>query len=249
MPFPQAPPNTASTNSFLAMMLTDTNLARAENTLHSGVAADSTFPTQPVYLEETTDNARNVRFVEADNSVFENQVIGNYAVQRLISNNTTFTNLFGLQTGFGNFTLAPHTFVPGAIGDSLTSLGGEILESGGQTTLLTFLNSGGAGSYGAVVEPCNYLEKFPDAVDYFYQARGFSLAEAYYQSVLNPFEGLVVGDPLSAPFARPGAGAWSTPTNSALLTGTAPLNVTFTAATNLPLTQADLFVTAPSTRR
>ena len=30
-PFSQAPPNTAATNSFLAMMLTDTNLAGAEN--------------------------------------------------------------------------------------------------------------------------------------------------------------------------------------------------------------------------
>ncbi len=35
--------------------------------------------------------------------------------------------------------------------------------------------------------------KFPDPVDYFYQARGFTLAEAYYQSLLNPFEGLFLG--------------------------------------------------------
>jgi hypothetical protein len=43
LPFSQATPNTASTNSFLAMMLTDTNLADAENTLSNGVAADGTY--------------------------------------------------------------------------------------------------------------------------------------------------------------------------------------------------------------
>ena len=73
MPFRLAPPDTAITNAFLAMMLTDTNLARAESILHRGVAADYSYPTQTVYLEETTDTTRNVRFLEADNSVFENQ--------------------------------------------------------------------------------------------------------------------------------------------------------------------------------
>ena len=90
--------------------------------------------------------------------------------------------------------------------DTLTSFGGYILEHSGQTPLLAFLEAGAAGSYGTVVEPCNYTQKFPDPVDYFYQTRGFSLAEAYYQSVLNPFEGLFVGEPLAAPFARPGGG-------------------------------------------
>ena len=54
LPFSQAPPNTAATNSFLAMMLTDTNLAAAENTLCRGVAADYSRPTQTVYLAKTT---------------------------------------------------------------------------------------------------------------------------------------------------------------------------------------------------
>ena len=46
LPFSQAMPNTAITNSFLAMMLTDTNLAAAESTLIRSVAADDTFPAQ-----------------------------------------------------------------------------------------------------------------------------------------------------------------------------------------------------------
>jgi uncharacterized protein (TIGR03790 family) len=242
LPFSQTMPNTASTNSFLAMMLTDTNLAGAEATLNRGVAAGNTYPTQTVYLAKTTDSARNVRFVEFDNSVFENQVVGNFAVTRVDTDSTAFTNLFGLLTGLADFSLDTNAFVCGALGDSLTSFGGDILENSGQTPSLAFLEAGASGSYGTVVEPCNWTQKFPDPVDYFYQTRGFSVAEAYYQSVLNPFEGLLVGEPLAAPFARPGSADWSSLTDGTVLSGQATLSPTFTAAaTNLPLAQADLF--------
>lgn len=243
LPFGQAMPNTAATSSFLAVMLTDTGLAGAENILCRSVAADDSYPTQNVYLAKTTDSARNVRYVEFDNAVFENQVAGNYAVQRTNTNATAFTNLFGLMTGLANFSLKTNAFVSGALCDSLTSYGGDILENSGQTPSLAFLEAGASGSYGTVVEPCNYTQKFPDPVDYFYQTRGFSLAEAYYQSVLNPFEGLFVGEPLAAPFARPGSADWSSLTNGAVLNGQTALSLTFTAAAaNLPLARADLFV-------
>ena len=243
LPFRQARPNTAATNSFLAIMLTDTNLAGAENILARSVAADATCPTQAVYLAKTSDSARNVRFVEFDNSVFENQLADNLAISRVDTDSTAFTNLFGLMTGLADFSLNTNAFVPGALGDSLTSFGGDILENSGQTPALAFLEAGAAGSYGTVVEPCNYPQKFPDPVDYFYQARGFSVAEAYYQSVLNPFEGLFVGEPLAAPFARPGSGDWSSLTNGAVLSGQTTLSLTFNAAVAyLPLARADLFV-------
>jgi uncharacterized protein (TIGR03790 family) len=243
LPFDQAHPQTAPTNSFLAMMLTDTSLGGAEQILRNGVASDSTFPTQAVYLEKTTDSARSVRFTEFDDAVFDAHVRGDYALTRISGNGTTFTNILGLLTGLATFALPTNAFVPGALGDSLTSYGGEILESSGQTSLLAFLDAGAAGSYGTVVEPCNYTQKFPHPLDYFYQNRGFSLAEAYYQSVRNPFEGLLVGEPLAAPFARPGAADWSALTNGTVLSGPAALNLAFSAAaTNLPLAQADLFI-------
>ncbi len=241
MPFSQATPNTATTSSFLAMMLTDTNLAGAESILSRSVAADSSYPTQTVCLAKTSDSARNVRFVEFDNAVFENQVAGNYAVNRIDTDATAFTNLFGLLTGLADLALETNAFVPGAVGDSLTSYGGYILENSGQTPSLAFLEAGASGSYGTVVEPCNYTQKFPDPVDYFYQTRGFSLAEAYYQSVLNPFQGLLVGEPLAAPFARPGSADWSSLTNESVLSGQTTLSLAFAAA-SLPLAKADLFV-------
>ena len=87
------------------------------------------------------------------------------------------------------------------------------------------------------------MQKFPNPLDYFYQNRGFCLAEAYYQSVQNPYQGLLVGEPLSAPFARPGTADWSSLTNGTVLSGQAGLNLTFSAAaTNLPLARVDLFL-------
>ena len=225
------------------MMLTGTNLAAAESVLCRSVAADNSFPTQTVYLAKTTDPVRNVRYVGFDNAVFENQVVGNFAVNRVDTNATSFTNLFGMMAGLDTFSLGANAFVPGALADSLTSYAGFILENSyGQTPALAFLEAGASGSYGTIVEPCNYTQKFPDALDYFYQARGFSLAEAYYQSVPNPYQGLMVGEPLAAPFARPGGADWSSLGDGDVLSGQTNLNIYFTAATNLPLAQADLYV-------
>jgi uncharacterized protein (TIGR03790 family) len=244
LPFAEAAPDTAPTNSFLTVMLTDTNLANAEFTLNRGVASDGSFPTQTVCLEKTTDTARNVRFVEFDNAIFQTRLRGNYAMVRTYSDSTSFTNLLGMETGLTTFTLPANAFVPGAIADNLTSFGGFLFNPAGQTLLLAFLEAGAAGSYGTVVEPCNYTQKFPNPLNYFYQARGFSLAEAYYQSIQVPYQGVLVGEPLSAPFALRGAGVWDQPPAGApVLSGLTNLQLEFSsAAANLPLSQVDLFV-------
>jgi uncharacterized protein (TIGR03790 family) len=243
LPFTLAEPETASTNAFLAVMLTDTSLAEAETTLERGVASDGTFPTETVLLEKTTDYDRNVRFVLFDNAIQECRARSDNAVTRTNSNSTDMTNALGLDTGLAAFSLPADAFVPGAVGDSLTSFGGFIFEDSGQTPLLAFLESGAIASYGTVVEPCNYTYKFPDPMVYFYQNRGFCLAEAYYQSLADPYEGLIVGEPLSAPFARPGSAVWNFPASGSVLSGLAAFNVSFSAAdTNHPLAQVDLFV-------
>ena len=243
LPFRVAPPSTADSTPFLAMMLTASNLATAQLILERGVAADSSFPTQTVYLAKTSDPARSVRFVEFDNALLDTRVRGDDSLVWINTDPTSFSSLFGLVTGLANFSLPVNAFVPGALGDSLTSYGGSIFEDSGQTSLLAFLAAGAAGSYGTVIEPCNYLEKFPDALDYFYQDRGFTLAESYYQSIRNPYQGLLVGEPLSAPFAHPGSGEWTSLTNGSVLSGSVLLSPTFSAAAlNLPLGQVDLFL-------
>ena len=243
LPFREAPPDTAATNAFLVTMLTASNLASADLILSRGVASDSTFPTQAVYLARTSDVARSVRFVEFDNAIFASRVRGNDALVWVNSNATSFTNLLGLMTGLAGLALPTNAFVSGAISDSLTSFAGKLFENSGQTPLLAFLNAGASGSYGTVVEPCNYTQKFPDPRVYFYQERGFCLAEACYQSLLNPYQGILVGEPLSAPFARPGTADWSSLANGTVLSGPAVLEPSFlAAATNLPLARVDLFL-------
>jgi hypothetical protein len=142
------------------------------------------------------------------------------------------------------FSVPQGLFVPGAVADSLTSFGGIIFGSNSQTNLLAFINGGATGSYGTVEEAGNEPVFFPNPQVYFYQARGFSLAESYYQSVNDPYPGLMVAEPLAAPFARPGSGQWSTNLlPNAVLSGTTNLSVNFSSwSGNHPLQQVDLFV-------
>ena len=242
--FRDSPPDTAATNAFLAMMITADSLAQAKAVVDQGVAGDGTFPTQTAYLAKTSDNAGSVRYVLFDDAVFDTTVRGGYSLVRIDQDSPDgLTGILGYQTGLADFVLRPNTFVPGAMADSLNSFGGELFTPTGQTTLLAFLDAGAAGSYGTVVEACNDLEKFPSPRDYFYQARGFSLAECYYQSLQSPRQGLLVGEPLSAPFARRASGSWKNLPPGSLLSGTTNLTLQITAGdAGHPLQQVDLFL-------
>jgi uncharacterized protein (TIGR03790 family) len=92
-------------------------------------------------------------------------------------------------------------FRPGALADHLTS-GGGVLGGGTQMPALSWIAQGATASYGAVSEPCNYLEKFPDVKIMFeHYLRGETALEAYWKSVAMPGQGLFIGEPLSRPFA------------------------------------------------
>ena len=68
---------------------------------------------------------------------------------------------------------------------------------------LRWLEAGATGSYGAVVEPCNYLTKFPyPAIVIDRYIRGETLIEAYWKSVAWPGQGIFIGEPLARPFER-----------------------------------------------
>jgi uncharacterized protein (TIGR03790 family) len=243
--FRLTPPTSANSNSWLVTMITHSNLALAKQIVDSGAAADGTFPTQTVYLAKSIDTARNVRHLTFDNTIFNTRLRGNYSMQRTNSSlNWVFGHCLGLQQGLIFSTVPDTTFAPGAMADNLTSYGGAFFDdTSGQFKFLAYLTAGAAGGYGTVTEPCNYLEKFPSPQNYFYQARGFSLAECYYQSLTNPYQGVIVGEPLAAPFAQPPNGTWSGLPNNAVLAGTTNLTVQFTAsAANRPVQQVDLFL-------
>lgn len=98
----------------------------------------------------------------------------------------------------------PLDWVPGGIGDHLTSYGGALEPWHGQSTALEWIASGATGSHGTVSEPCNHLQKFPHPQVLLQQyLQGASLIEAYWKSVAWPQQALFTGEPLAAPFAVP----------------------------------------------
>lgn len=94
------------------------------------------------------------------------------------------------------------TILPGAIVEHLTSFGGVMTKGAGQTPLTEFLRHGAAGASGTVTEPYAIQNKFPNPFIHVHYARGVSLAEAFYLSVIGPYQLLVVGDPLCNPWRR-----------------------------------------------
>ncbi len=239
--FSQARPTGAPGYSFLTTMITGDSLPHAKLVVNQGVGSDGTFPGPPVVLAKSSDPNRNIRYLSFDNAIFNADIRGVSSVVRTntdaLPNQATF---LGYETGLANFSVPPGAFVPGAMADSLTSYGGVIFGPNGQTSLLAMLNAGAAGSYGTVAEPGSDTQKFPDPQVYFYQARGFSLAESYYQSLKVPYLGLIVGEPLAAPFRKPATGNWVGVVSNTPLSGTVNLSVQFSAQE--PLQQLDLFV-------
>lgn len=99
--------------------------------------------------------------------------------------------------------LETNDYRPGAVGDHLTSFGGKLSSFGGQMSAVEWLEAGLTASYGTVVEPCNYPQKFPQPsalIEHYY--RGATLLEAYWKSVAWPGEGVFIGEPLASPWGR-----------------------------------------------
>jgi uncharacterized protein (TIGR03790 family) len=243
-PFYQVRSNGVPALHFLSTQLTAGSLVQARQLVDQGVLSDGKFPLHPVVLAKSSDPDRNLRHFDFDNAIFNNRVLGfDHLVRTNSDSPLNATGLMGYQTGLAQYQLSPDSFVPGAIADSMTSFGGIIFGANGQTSLLEFIHAGASGSYGTVTEPLSDVQKFPNPMVYYYQSRGFNLAESYYQSLPVPYQGLIVGEPLAAPFARPGSGKWSGSLSNTILSGVAPLAIEFHARdSSRPLQQMDLFV-------
>jgi len=92
--------------------------------------------------------------------------------------------------------------LPGSIADNLTSLGGA-MTTNAQTKATEFLRFGAAASSGAVTEPYTIPNKFPHPMIHVHYVDGLTAAEAFYSSVLCPYQLLIVGDPLCQPYCNP----------------------------------------------
>lgn len=194
-----------------AMMLALTNEADGTALIDRGVASDGTFPTSRGYLYRTTDSARSVRYTDfialPDRWAFTNGLGLDYVDNDDGSGSNTLQDADDVMFYFTGLTgvsgLDTLTFYPGAAADHLTSFGGRLTSTSGQMSVVRWLEAGATGSYGTVVEPCNYQEKFPRVsvfLDHYY--RGETLIESYWKSVSWPGEGVFVGEPLARPYGR-----------------------------------------------
>jgi len=190
------------------MMIAATSAEGGEALIDRGVAADATFPTGDGYLVNTTDGARTVRAPTYPGVVseWEGALSFTYVDNGDGSGSNVVTDTSDILfyfTGLARVAdIDTNTYLPGAIADHLTSFGGRVPTSG-QMSIMEWLDAGATGSYGTVVEPCNYQQKFPSVpivIDSYFH--GATLVEAYWKSVRWPGEGLFVGEPLARPYGE-----------------------------------------------
>jgi uncharacterized protein (TIGR03790 family) len=186
----------------LSMLLPTESVAAAKALIDRGVASGfRTVPASAYYLV-TSEKIRNTR-----TAFFPPP--GEIAAKKLTTKRLQADTLENVQdiviyeTGMAQVAkLDTLKFVPGALADHLTSLGGDLLGDG-QMSSLRWLEAGATASYGSVSEPCNYWQKFPNpAVLLKHYVQGNSAIEAYWKSVAWPTQGLFIGEPLAAPYRR-----------------------------------------------
>jgi uncharacterized protein (TIGR03790 family) len=184
-----------------AMSLAAASVDEARQLIDRGVASDGSNPAGTAYLVSTTDRARNVRAAGYHalraqmQRVFPTEIVETDALE----NQSDVMFYFTGQTHVP--LLDSNRFLPGAIADHLTSAGGQLFGTS-QMSSLAWLQAGATGSYGAVLEPCNFPEKFPvPAIVMAHYLQGETLIEAYWKSVRMPGQGLFIGEPLARPFA------------------------------------------------
>lgn len=190
-----------------SMLIAARSVVQAKALIDRGVASDHTLGLRgsvPVnaWYAVTTDRARSVRWplfpppgpVPGKNvQVHVAQANELRDKERVVLMQTGLPQLSGLES---------ISWVPGALADHLTSFGGMLDRTEGQTTALAWIEAGATASYGTVSEPCNHLQKFPHPqLLLLHYLQGSTALEAYWKSVAWPQQGVFVGEPLAAPFA------------------------------------------------
>src|SRR5690606_25219508 len=174
-----------------------------------GLLADgAVHPSGHGYLIRTTDVARSVRYPDflavPGNWDHQGGLAMTYVDNADGSGSDVISGADDVMFYFTGLATVPdietNSYRPGAIADHLTSFGGQVPTSG-QMSAVAWLEAGATASFGTVVEPCNHIQKFPQAsvaIEHYF--RGETLIEAYTKSVQWPGQGLFVGDPLARPW-------------------------------------------------
>lgn len=189
------------------MLLAARDLAAGRALMERGLAADGTHPRGTGYLVQTGDPHRNVRAADFPGLVraWEGRLTLRHVRAEAVRDADDVLFYFTGTRAVPD--LDSNRYLPGAVADHLTSSGGRLV-GGRQMSLLRWLEAGVTASYGTVVEPCAFAQKFPRprVLLEHYVARGETVLEAYWKSVAMPGQGVFAGEPLARPFApRDGA--------------------------------------------
>ena len=184
-----------------AMLLAGSSLQQVYDMIDRGVAADGAKPKATAYLMNTSDKARNVRsrrypaIMEQLSDKVNIEQVDSDVLEDKKDVMFYFTGKTKVEA------IKSNQYLQGAIADHLTSSGGRLTGSK-QMSILRWLDAGATASYGTVVEPCAFTQKFPNpAIVIERYIKGESLIEAYWKSVAWPGQGVFVGEPMAAPYA------------------------------------------------
>lgn len=183
-----------------AMMLAATNFVEARRLIERGVKADGRLPRGHAYLVQTSDPRRNPRSVyfEAIAKAFGDRLSVHVLHTEFIRQQ--YNVMFYFTGRVDVPEINTNYYLPGAIADHLTSSGGQLV-GGSQMSALRWLEAGVTASYGTVVEPCAFVQKFPSpAIVLRHYLGGNTLIEAYWKSVRQPGQGVFIGEPLASPW-------------------------------------------------
>ncbi len=185
------------------MMIAGVDQRQIAGLINRGVASDGTNPEGTAYLLTTSDKARSTRTPAFKRLISDNRL--GLPVEHLYADSLGQRDnvLFYLTGSVHVRDLQMVEFLPGALADHLTSHGGR-LDGVKQMSILRWLEAGATASYGTVVEPCSFPQKFPHPEVLIPRyVNGETAIEAYWKSVAWPGQGVFVGEPLARPFRAP----------------------------------------------
>ena len=158
-----------------------TSVDQAVTYLTRASEADHTFPDGTVYLMKTSDVRTKTRFPNfADAMLYLKWLDREVTIEKAVLPKRA-DDVIGVTFGVAKYdwNASGSTFLPGAIGDNLTSTSG-VMHGKGQTKLTELLKAGAAIASGTVAEPYALQFKFPLPAIHAYYADGLSAVEAYY---------------------------------------------------------------------
>lgn len=171
-------------------------------TIRYGLLADRSSPRGTVYWITGSDVRAEMRNWQFEQVQKELQVV---EVRSDISDDApvNLPGIIGLQMGQANVrTDRVGSHLPGSMAEHATSHAAEF-HLPIQTKMTDWIRAGATASAGTVTEPYAIWTKFPHARFFGHYSRGHSMLESFYLALRSPAQTLLLGEPLTRPWATP----------------------------------------------